>query len=302
MRVPAIVLVSIWSFATASVAAAQSVDDIINRLPAIAQMGVAKFVESEWSRLPQAELACVSQKLRQRGDSVEGVSRRAIFPYDPRMADIRNQCRASAAQAQREEPATPPQVQSQSDLSASDPNGLIASLRAELASSAAQIAQLQRTRVDAERAMREVEQARLAAENAKRDMEQAATRERAQFASMFAQLQSDSAEATVKLRAWQISTFAAAGGMVVLVAIIAVAFPRQRKEKPPTDGSLRPEPKLLSPPARAQASGGGESGVASLPQTSAPETKLQPELEEPVENVNGREAAIASKVEPTETT
>ena len=303
MRIPAIVLVSIWSFATASAAAAQSIDDIINRLPAIAQMGVAKFVESEWNKLPQAELACVTQKLRQRGDSVESVSRRAIFPYDPRMADIRSQCRASAAQAQREETATPtPQAQPQSDLSAFDPSALIESLRAELASSAAKIAQLERTRVDAQRALEEAEQARLAAETAKRDMEQAAARERAQFASMFAQLQSDNAEATVKLRAWQISAFAAAGGMVVLVAIIAVAFPRQRKAKPPTQRSLRSEPKLLSPPARAQASGVQDSGAASLPQTSAPEIKLQPELEEPVENGNGREASIVSKMEPTETT
>ena len=88
----------------------------------------------------------------------------------------------------------------------------------------------------------------------------------------------------------------------MLVAIIAVAFPRQRKEKPPTDGSLRPEPKLLSPPGRPAAREMSEGEAALLPQTSAPETKLQPELEEPVENVNGREAAIASKVEPTETT
>lgn len=303
MRVPAIVIVSIWSFATASAAGAQSIDDIINRLPAIAQMGVAKFVESEWNKLPQAELGCVSQKLRQRGDSVESVSRRAIFPYDPRMADIRNQCRASAAQARREETATPPpQALSQSDLSPSDPNGLIESLRAELASSTAKIAQLERARAEAERAMREVEQARAAAETAKRDMEQAATKERLQFASMFAQLQSDNAGATVKLRAWQISTLAAAGGMVVLVAIIAVAFPRQRKAKPPTDRALRPEPKLLSAPGRSEARGMQEGEAAALPQTSAPETKLQPELEEPVENVNGREAAIASKVVPTETT
>ena len=84
MRAGIAVLVSAFVFGTASVAIAQNLNDIINQLPAIAQSGIAKLAESEWKKLPPAELDCVNQKLRERGDSTQSLAQRGIFPGSPR--------------------------------------------------------------------------------------------------------------------------------------------------------------------------------------------------------------------------
>ena len=86
-------------FATTAITLAQNLDDIINRLPAIAQSGIAKFSEAEWKKLPQTELGCINQKLREQGDSVHSLARRGVLPFDSRAAEIRSQCRPSLAAA-----------------------------------------------------------------------------------------------------------------------------------------------------------------------------------------------------------
>ena len=96
MRVGITVLASAFIFADVSGALAQSLDDIINQLPAIAQSGIARLAEAEWKKLPAAELDCVDQKLRERGDSVQSFTKRSIFPFNSRAAEIRSQCRASS--------------------------------------------------------------------------------------------------------------------------------------------------------------------------------------------------------------
>jgi hypothetical protein len=97
MRVGIPVLASAFVFGTATVALAQNLNDIINQLPAIAQSGIAKLAESEWKKLPPTELDCISQKLRERGDSTQSLAQRGIFPADSRVAEIRSQCRSSSA-------------------------------------------------------------------------------------------------------------------------------------------------------------------------------------------------------------
>jgi hypothetical protein len=103
MRVGVPVLASTFVFATTAVTLAQNLDDIINRLPAIAQSGIAKFSEAEWKKLPQTELGCINQKLRERGDSVQSLARRGVLPFDSRAAEIRSQCRPSSAAASFEQ-------------------------------------------------------------------------------------------------------------------------------------------------------------------------------------------------------
>jgi hypothetical protein len=50
----------------------------------------------EWKELPQAELACADQVLRERGQSVEGLARRGVSPSNPRLAELRKQCSGTA--------------------------------------------------------------------------------------------------------------------------------------------------------------------------------------------------------------
>jgi hypothetical protein len=104
MRVEVTVLASTFLLATAPVTLAQNLND--NQLPAIAQSGIAKLANSEWNKLPQNELDCVNQKLRERGESVQSLTQRGIFPADPQAADIRSQCRSSSPSASGDQSST----------------------------------------------------------------------------------------------------------------------------------------------------------------------------------------------------
>jgi hypothetical protein len=88
MRVEVTVLASTFLLGTAPVTLAQNLND--NQLSVIAQSGIAKLADSEWKKLPQTELDCVNQKLRERGDSVQSLAQRGILPADPRTADFRS--------------------------------------------------------------------------------------------------------------------------------------------------------------------------------------------------------------------
>jgi hypothetical protein len=104
MRVEVTVLASTFLLGTAPVTLAQNLND--NQLSVIAQSGIAKLADSEWKKLPQTELDCVNQKLRERGDSVQSLAQRGILPADPRTADFRSQCRSSSASVSRDQSST----------------------------------------------------------------------------------------------------------------------------------------------------------------------------------------------------
>jgi hypothetical protein len=97
MRVGITVLACAFLLGTAPVAVGQNLND--GKLLAIAQSGIATLADSEWNKLPQTELDCVNQKLRERGDSVQSLAQRGIVPGDPRVVDTRSQCRPSSAAA-----------------------------------------------------------------------------------------------------------------------------------------------------------------------------------------------------------
>ena len=103
MRVGVTVLASAFLLGTVPVTPAQNLND--NRLPAVAQSEIANLAESEWKKLPQTELACVNQRLRERGDSVQSLAQRGILPFDPRVADVQSQCRPSRSAALDQSPA-----------------------------------------------------------------------------------------------------------------------------------------------------------------------------------------------------
>jgi hypothetical protein len=81
-------------------ASAQSAGDIIDRIENFIHSAMSKSARSRWSKLPEAEYACVEQKLQERGDSLQTLMKRGVFPNDSRVAKIRSQCHdASASQA-----------------------------------------------------------------------------------------------------------------------------------------------------------------------------------------------------------
>ena len=84
---------------SATAAFAQSPGDIIGRIESFIHSAMGKGAQSRWSKLPENEYACVNQKLQERGDSLQALIKRGVFPNDKRVADVRSQCRhASASQ------------------------------------------------------------------------------------------------------------------------------------------------------------------------------------------------------------
>ena len=216
MKVWVTVLASALLLENMTVLFAQNFEDFIKRLPDIAQSGRAKMVESEWRKLPPTELTCITGKLRERGDSIESLSRRAILPSDARVADIRSQC--GPARPTETEPAVvqQPQLGNVPESGVTELRQTVEALKGNLADSAGKIAQLEKEKAEANNALKQAERDRLDAENARVDIEQMAAAQKAAFATI-AQLETDKTSLEAKAHTWRL---AAIGAIVALVACL----------------------------------------------------------------------------------
>src|ERR1700731_872803 len=68
----------------ATPAPGQNLNEILNQLQGMAQSENIKRVQAEWNKLPQSEMACVNQKLSDRGDTI------ARAPGNPALRCTRN--------------------------------------------------------------------------------------------------------------------------------------------------------------------------------------------------------------------
>src|SRR5260370_36950395 len=95
MRTCAAFLASLPLYVIATAAFAQGFGDIINRVEGLVHSAIAKAAAAEWKKVPQTEFSCVNQKLQERGDSLQSLVQRGVFPSDRRVSHIRSQCRSS---------------------------------------------------------------------------------------------------------------------------------------------------------------------------------------------------------------
>ena len=84
-------------------AVAQTAGDIFNLFGGIVQSAIVQTTLAEWRNLPQNELACVDQTLRQRGSNLGNIIQEGVTPSDARIAAVRSVCRIEIAQ----QPSTP---------------------------------------------------------------------------------------------------------------------------------------------------------------------------------------------------
>jgi hypothetical protein len=84
---------------TTAPAIAQNAGDIFNLVfGGIVQPAIVQATVAEWQKLPQIELACVDQTLRQRGSDLRTLIQQGTTPSDPRIAAMRSVCNQSTAQ------------------------------------------------------------------------------------------------------------------------------------------------------------------------------------------------------------
>jgi hypothetical protein len=53
----------------------------------------ARQAQAEWRRVPPAEMACIDQRLKHKGSSIEALVRRGVKPSAARLIDLRSSCR-----------------------------------------------------------------------------------------------------------------------------------------------------------------------------------------------------------------
>lgn len=77
---------------------AQNANDIVNIFGGLIKSAVVQAALAEWRKLPQGEVTCVNQNLRQQGSDLQAVIQQGITPSDPRIAGLRSACRNEVAQ------------------------------------------------------------------------------------------------------------------------------------------------------------------------------------------------------------
>ena len=73
-------------------ALAQNINDLLTIFGGEKQRA-ARQAQVEWRRLPPAEMACIDQRLRGKGSSVEALVRRGVKPSAVRLIELRSSCR-----------------------------------------------------------------------------------------------------------------------------------------------------------------------------------------------------------------
>jgi hypothetical protein len=111
----------------------------------------------------------------------------------------------------------------QEELS-SKSNQTIETLQADLAISTHKIAELERAKSDAERALDKAQQATRAAESAKQEVEQARIAEKRTSDALIAQLRADKVAAGAKKSRWEIALYGSVGGVLVVLTSSAIVF------------------------------------------------------------------------------
>ena len=247
---------------------AQNLNGIIKQHSGKARSEIARSVrrtESEWNRLPQGERTCVNQKLSERGDSIQSLVRRAILPSDTRVADLRSQCRALLASAAQDQPsprtepsspsadasvvaqpapaqsttqqwaaAQPRPEQSQPESAPSELRQTNERLKTDLENSAVKIAELEKEKIELERALKDSGRTKLDTENKKAVNEETRIPDKRKFNAVFAQLGAGKTEtdAIDKDRAGEFFAYVAIGALIVIPAVIASILSMRWKRAP----------------------------------------------------------------------
>jgi hypothetical protein len=261
----------------ATPAPGQNLNEILNQLQGMAQSENIKRVQAEWNKLPQSEMACVNQKLSDRGDSVQSLARRGILPSDARVTELRSQCTRAYPAASQDQPSaaakpspraaeTPVQAEpapepeplssqaeaTKADVTLYELRQTNERLKSGLENSAVQIAQLEKTKAELERAIKDAERARFDVENERGMIEETRVAEKRKFDAALARLEAEKADALAKGRTWELFTYIATGGLIALLIILGSVLLVKWRRSTPLQRESKSKTTSLEPAAQAQ--------------------------------------------------
>ncbi len=186
----------------------------------------------------------------------------------------------------------------------SELNQTIEKLQADLAISINKIAELEKAKSDAERAVEEAEQARLNAENAKQEVEQTRIAEKMTSDALVAQLRADKAAAGARTSRWEIALYGSVGGLLFMLTTSTIGFfIKRRKESVSKQPVGEPRTKPIEVSAQCQNSRAELEPSALSLGIAISEVAFEQELEEEVATINAAQdeavrAVISRPVAP----
>ncbi len=77
---------------------AQNANDYINIFRGVVQGAMRQAAQLEWRKLPPNEIACLDQQSRNQGASIDDLINRGVMPSDPRLSQLRSNCRVQIGQ------------------------------------------------------------------------------------------------------------------------------------------------------------------------------------------------------------
>src|SRR6266481_1087202 len=186
----------------------------------------------------------------------------------------------------------------------SELNQTIEKLQADLAISINKIAELEKAKSDAERAVEEERWSRLNAENAKQEVEQTRIAEKMTSDALVAQLRADKAAAGARTSRWEIALYGSVGGLLFMLTTSTIGFfIKRRKESVSKQPVGEPRTKPIEVSAQCQNSRAELEPSALSLGIAISEVAFEQELEEEVATINAAQdeavrAVISRPVAP----
>jgi hypothetical protein len=88
-------VVPVLLLAGTSSALAQTPNDLTRMFGAPQRPSVQAATRSEWNKISRPEVGCINDALRQHGARIETLIQRGVMPSDPKIRNIRSDCRQS---------------------------------------------------------------------------------------------------------------------------------------------------------------------------------------------------------------
>ena len=169
----------------------------------------------------------------------------------------------------------------------SELNQTIEKLQADLTISINKIAELEKAKSDAERAVKKAEQAKLDAENASQEVEQTRIAEKMTSDALVAQLRPDTAAAGAKTSRLEIALYGSVGGLLVVLTTSTIGFFINRRKASVSKQRVgEPRTKPIKASARCQNSRAELEPSALSPGIAISEAAFERDLEEEVATIN----------------
>ena len=93
-----LLLLCVMQFTLSTSAFAQNVNEFVNIFQGVVRGAIIHEAQFQWRKLPPNEIACIDQALHLEGARIDDLINRGVMPSDPRLSQLRSNCRVQVGQ------------------------------------------------------------------------------------------------------------------------------------------------------------------------------------------------------------